>query len=236
MFRKILLLLILFAGAITANETDDFNYEGGLNCNNKPLFVSLGANCEMALRLRDCGLRDAAFPFDWLVSRSVDSFVELLDHDFESFLDEKCYVQLDIDSRWVKNTVYDIVFIHDWPFTDTTTSDPLRFAQQIEAIQIKYERRINRFRKIKQYQGKVFFFRTFWFEEGDYVTHQNALDIKGALDRYFPELDFTLVIVNFTDSNAPDIDGIDEVIEFKIRREHNLHDWQVMCSQLLNNL
>jgi len=45
-----------------------------------------------------------------------------------------------------------------------------------------------------------------------------AEELKNALRRYFPLLNFTLVIATFIQTNAPDIRGVDGVIEFKIDR------------------
>jgi len=125
--------------------------------------------------------------------------------------------------------------VHDWPFPGEEISDSTKYTKQLEAIKIKYSRRIDRFRKLKQYLGKVFFFRSFWFQEGNHLNSRQAQNLKDVLDRYFPYLNFTLVIINYTDSNSPVINGINGVVEFKIRREYNLHDWQVMCHTLLNS-
>ncbi len=84
MFRKFFVLLIFQMRTLFA-DSPDFDFEGELICHEKHLFVSLGPICEMALRLRDCGLRHAAFPFDWLVLKNVDRFIELLDNDFQFF-------------------------------------------------------------------------------------------------------------------------------------------------------
>lgn len=34
----------------------------------EPVYISIGSDCAVADYLRDCGRRDAAFPFDWMVS------------------------------------------------------------------------------------------------------------------------------------------------------------------------
>lgn len=234
MFQIIVALLSIFLGTgnLFAN-TIDFNTDGA-STTTRPLFVSLGSFCEVALRLRECGLREAAFPYDWLITKNHALLITMLDNDFQFFTDEEYFSQYAEHPIWVKNSYYEIYFIHDWPFPDTWT-DPARYAQQLQEIKTKYERRITRFRNLRQFPNKVFFFRTSWFEETPYVTGQQAQELKVALDRYFPDLEFTLVIVNFTDSCPPTIDWINGVVDFKIRREFIFQDFQAMFRALGGN-
>jgi hypothetical protein len=225
------ILLFVFAmGSLFATDVD-FNDEGNFNLKKETLYISLGANCEMALRLRDCGLRHAAFPFDWTITKRHNLFLNLFIDDFRFFTSTEYFDTVIEVPCCAKNIYYELYFIHDWPFPDQW-SDSFRFTEQVLGIQAKYDRRINRFRELKNYTGKIFFFRTFWFEEGNFVNAQQAQELRNVLDLYFPNVDFTLVIVNYTDSNSPIIQGIKGVLEFKIRREHNNQDFQTMINIL----
>jgi hypothetical protein len=210
----------LFIGHLFSTSVD-FNEEGFLDFEEKPLFVSLGSHCEIADTLRKEGLRKAAFPFDWLDCRDQDSLIRILDTDFEGFTDRANFIPL--PDCPVPNTVYNarykIRFHHDWPFSDNF-SDPERLEQQLQFIKTKYERRIDRFRQLRFYPGKVLFVRAFFWEIGEDVgpNYNQAVELKKALDRYFPSLNFLLIVINYTDANAPKISGIEGVHEFKIYR------------------
>src|ERR1700722_11660402 len=81
-------LIVLSLIIAPLQATVDFNFEGEVIDEQKPLFVSLGSWCEIALSLRDCQLRHAAFPFDWLVTGDHAGFLNVFDTDFQYFTDE----------------------------------------------------------------------------------------------------------------------------------------------------
>lgn len=173
----------------------------------KNLFVSLGSSCPVALGLRRNGLRVAAFPFDWLYFRSHEGFLKVLKEDFLFFTEKEHF-------NGILNSYYDILFMHD----------SISFDPESE-MQSKYNRRINRFRQLKQYPGKVFFIKTFWTEQASASEfHENterAKTLKIALDQYFPLLNFTLIIASFPDLNIPKMEEIDGVIEYATDRNYD---------------
>jgi hypothetical protein len=59
-----------------------------------------------------------------------------------------------------------------------------------------------------------------------------AQELRLALDRFFPSLDFTLVIVNCTDKDASPISRIDGVLEFKMRKSREQEDWRTILKVL----
>ncbi len=199
----------------------DFNYEGSLCMEESPIFISLGSHCDIAFTLRKSGLRKAAFPFDWLVTADHDRFIKIFEEDFEFFIDEKSLNWVPEIHNSFKNSRYEVFFYHEAP-KEAKWKNEEEFKQHINAIKIKYDRRIYRLRKLKQYPGKVFFLRTFFWKEkckGDQNSRQ-AREIKRTLDLYFPDLNFTLVIINYTDDNVPNLEPIQDVIEFKINRSN----------------
>lgn len=40
--------------------------------------ISLGSFCSPALKIERLGLRDGSYPFDWVLSRSMNNVVELI--------------------------------------------------------------------------------------------------------------------------------------------------------------
>lgn len=186
----------------------------------KPLFVSLGAWCHTATALKQMGLRDAAYPFDWLASPSHDSLIELLNDDFQFFTDEEHFTQTtgyEHSFNTLKHTRYNLLFHHDTP-ARYEKDDLESYQNHLATIKARYQRRIQRFRELRNYTGKVFFIRNpTWKEGADGQRNADyAKELKEALDRYFPSLDFTLVIVNSTYESVSEIEGIEGVAHYKI--------------------
>ncbi|MFI5334863.1 MAG: DUF1796 family putative cysteine peptidase [Chlamydiales bacterium] len=131
----------------------------------EPLFVSLGSHCEVAIQLRDHGFRTHAYPFDWLISLNHERLIALLDEDFRFFLDGNCFACAPTPGV-VENICYEMEFRHDWPFSDHQTN-PSRTEKQLQCIQQKYARRVDRFREIRKHVGPVFFIRVAYdFQNG----------------------------------------------------------------------
>lgn len=223
-------LRILFAVGILFNSRLIADgWDPNLALDQKVTFVSLGSHCEIAMHLNENHLRKAAFPFDWLLTCNHDSFLSLLDNDFAHFLDSNYLIQHPAHQNVLENSYYEIEFRHDWPFLD---------------MDLKYDRRTNRFRELRNYQGKVFFIRAaydlqndpnlYWgIEDIEQITTEQALEIKKTLDRYFPNLNFTLVILNYLQSNAPPINPIDNVLEFKINKYKKHEDYTRLFNFLI---
>jgi Putative papain-like cysteine peptidase (DUF1796) len=238
-------LNFLFAAGILANchiVAEGWDPDRSLDPN--ITFVSLGSHCEIAVHLNANHLRKAAFPFDWLLTCNHDHFLLLLENDFSFFLDEQNLVQHPTSPYVLENTHYEIEFRHDWPFPDLWT-DSARFSQQLQEMKTKYDRRINRFRQLRNYQGKVFFIRVaydlqndpnlYWgVKDIEQITPKKAQALKDSLDCYFPNLNFTLVIVNYLEAHASPINGVDKVLELKISKHQKQRDYMNSFKSLIN--
>ncbi len=211
-----LIVLLTFGSYVLANE---------------PLFISIGCHCEAAVLLKENHLRKASYPFDWLITHNAGRIAELLDRDFEGFMDEiHCFHHPEYPDVF-ENAYYEIEWRHDYPKQART---PL--AIHLDEIRPKYERRIDRFRALKGYPGKVFFVRTaydaphcgpnIWMTEDNLrVSSADTRVLKEALTRFFPNLDFTLVVVNYREDMMTPIDRMEGVVEFKIRKSHRHEDY-----------
>ncbi|HSX04685.1 MAG TPA: DUF1796 family putative cysteine peptidase [Rhabdochlamydiaceae bacterium] len=169
----------------------------------EPLFVSLGSTCTTAHTHRECGIRKAAFPFDWIVSLNGEKLIEILEEDFLHFLDSNV---LRVLGQALLNDYYYLEFLNegDWAGADNN----------IKAFSEKCQRRINRFRQLANYQGKVFFVRTaypgslsdphrIWkVKENIEITYEYAAKLHQALKKCFPKLDFELIIINSYDGSG----------------------------------
>ena len=210
------------------------DWDPGLNLDQGVTLVSLGSSCEIAIQMQDHHLRKAAFPFDWLLTCNHDPSISLLENDFAFFLDDQYLIQHPVSPYVIENCYYKVEFRHDWPSPELRDSATC-YSQQLQEMRVKYARRINRFRDLAHYPGKVFFIRTaydpqndpnlYWGMEGiEQITAQEAQELKDVLERYFPSLDFTLIIVNYIENNVKSINCIDKVVEFKISK-HNKHSY-----------
>jgi hypothetical protein len=169
----------------------------------EPLFVSLGSWCEVAHALKACEIRNAAYPFDWITSIDSERFLEVLQDDFHHFFDEAFLVVGGRDPGYLLHTYYRLEFLHDGDFRDLTT---------MQKFKDKYQRRIERFRMLAEYPGKVFFVRTAYAGSTTdlYYLCADNLEISDGyawklyriLQERFPKLDFTLVIINNDENHA----------------------------------
>lgn len=191
----------------------------------EPLFVSLGSWCNVALNLRKNGMRKSAFPFDWVASVDCEKFLEIFTTDFEYFLDED---YLFVKDSHFFNSYYHLEFPHD-----QVLSDPV---EDLEIFKEKYTRRINRFKEIENYQGKVFFIRSSFGYSDDPGRFYRCAENVSISDEYawrlfhtlkdkFPRLDFVLIISDCSQpikklsnrlirlQSCPDLSIINELID-----------------------
>ena len=99
--------------------------------------ISLGYFCSVARELEKSGLRDASFPFDWLIS-DFKGVIQCVENGFQDFLDIKYLSQNKNDRSHYKNLKYQFYFFHDFD-----GFKPLE--DQLPEVQAKYKRREDRF-------------------------------------------------------------------------------------------
>lgn len=175
------------------------------NCNlpdSEILFVSLGSVCETTHILRFCELRQAAFPFDWIVSMDGEALINILQQDFQHFLDDQYFMAY---GPACLHTYYHLEFLHDGDFTSN-------FEHRLIPLKNKYKRRIERFSSLKNFPGKVIFLRCsypfsltdghrfYHLESNLEISEEYATRLHAALKNYFPDLDFHLIILNLIGS------------------------------------
>lgn len=215
MMRYLFLFLILGCDLLCSPQDD-------------VLFVSLGSNCNPGIYLKYYGFRTASYPFDWLLTIDGDRFIELLDSDFQDFLDGK---YLGRHQGNLVHTYYHIEFRHDF--------------EEIEELRAKYQRRIARFKELDQYSGKVIFIREaysqatnpslYWpNQEGLEISEESALRLNRAMKKLFPHLDYTLVILNSNDRDVDEINQIDDLILLNFSKFFDQKRYSEIFELLLN--
>ena len=106
--------------------------------------ISLGFFCSTASEIERIGLRNASYPFDWVISE-FDLVLNLIENNFSDFLEEDLLIK-DKNSKplektyVVKNVKNNIRFFHDFFIGET-------ISKQISVVKEKYNRRIKRFYK-----------------------------------------------------------------------------------------
>jgi hypothetical protein len=168
--------------------------------------VGLGETCTVAAALQKFELRNAAYPFDWVISPH-QSLCNVLHNDFQDFLDIR-YLSVRDDNKGVVNK-YGLAFMHDFPTMGyvgevETQENPLgegqlrfdwiKFAPEVGR---KYDRRIQRFRDLCNSDKKVYFIR-----HGGITSIDQACSLRDLLRASYPKLDFTLIIVGHNSSFA----------------------------------
>jgi hypothetical protein len=160
--------------------------------------IGLGEVCSTAAALQAFNLRQATYPFDWIISRSP-SLLATLQQDFCFFLAEP-YLYLRGDNHGVINRD-GLEFVHDFPTINYVGANPAKedlivetvlradWKQYLADIQKKYARRIERFRERCTSNKKIYFIRHFG------TSHRDAIEIRNSIKKMYPNLDFTLVIV-----------------------------------------
>lgn len=224
------LLYVLNLFSHTSHVYDDFItrfyatklYEDReLETADKPIVVSLGANCIPAYQSLIYGLRSASYPFDWVVS-DIESIIINLEENFLHFLDIK---YCSPNACWITNNYNKILFLHEYhEFNDECD---MKFFPLIHA---KYERRIERFRQLKN-QKKVYFFR-YATAPAPWTTtpedKDSAIRLRDALNVFFEyQLPFVLVMLGSDSMYSSDwaIEGI--------KNYYVSEEWNQVASDLM---
>lgn len=188
------------------------------------LAVSLGYNCITAAQLSNEKIRNIAFPFDWCETAAY-GLIRCINNDFKDFLSIE-NLKPDQGSR-VIDDLYDIKIVHDFPFqrienfTFNTMQQFYTFDSFIDLVTSQYDetyaklmRRVERFRNLSMFKGKIYFVRS------SQITKSQSLELLEALNSRFKDNDFTLVVINHTDEFKTPW-NIPKIQNFFIDYDHN---------------
>jgi len=124
------------------------------------IFIPLGDTCQPAHALRETGLRQKAYPFDWITG-STESLIKCLNSDFENFHRNLVFnsPHPELGTNTVLTDTLGFSFHHDYPTFENKTifpNDDEQFIRESPIIDnwldlypvvyAKYQRRIERFR------------------------------------------------------------------------------------------
>ena len=153
--------------------------------------ISLGFFCGPAQEIKSIGLRNASYPFDWIIS-NFESVLLLLKNNFIDFLEEK-YLIIDRTEKElketyiVKNIKYDIKFFHDFKKVYT-------IHEQLTEIKEKYNRRIQRL--YKTIKNPTLFIRYIKDEKELFYIKNNLKDIEEFIKSFNSNNDIIFICNN----------------------------------------
>ncbi len=167
-------------------ESDDFDKD---EFHKSKIVISLGYNCAAARHFQRHNLSEAFLPFDWCKS-PAESIIFAFYNDFKDFLSASTLAIIGSNEKFheVMNG-YNIEFVHDFKNQDQNIADKKVALYDYDHNREKYKRRINRLYKALESGKEVYFFRTV-------ITKQEALMLRNLISFKFPQLNYTLVVMN----------------------------------------
>lgn len=147
--------------------------------------------------MRTLGLRQEAYPFDWVISEFDPLYATFFD-DFHYFFDPH-YLQVTPNGSGVTD-YYGTIFYHDLPTTNYNyerDDGNLRdegilcenWRDYVANAYAKYQRRIARLQTVLSGTDKVYLLRYAG------INKKLAVKLRDLIHRRYPNLDFTLVVI-----------------------------------------
>lgn len=149
------------------------------------LIIPLGGSCSVAYQLQKLGLREKAYPFDWLRTPSLDIISKCIEEEFEDFAEftpikeVKSYPLLnqeDFDSNGSKTSFYATNKYGCQSYHDFDSRIP--FEDQIQEVKEKYHRRIDRFLRDFYLREEILFVR-----ECQSITQEEIDNFKALIPK-----------------------------------------------------
>jgi hypothetical protein len=179
------------------------------------------------MELKRLNRRRCSLPFDWLITPDVKKVIELIENNFQDFLNPEYLYQFKQNPSFYKNIKYDIEFYHDFSAVKS-------FKSQIHKITKKYNRRIARFYDV--IKEPTLFCRYVSGDDLSYIS-ENYEYILMTLRRFNSQNEIIFVINNDLlplQANFP-IYGVEKDRGDKVSRVF-LEKNQALKSFILNNV
>lgn len=155
--------------------------------------VSIGEDCACTGYLRRHKLQEASYPFDWLTFAPFENRIELINNDFQNFLNFEDLEFLpknpeknnDAKCDYYKNKVTKFYFYHDFD-----AGKPL--SETFDKVREKYKRRIERFyRRIYMSESVLFV----WLSRNKKISDDVLIKSYNTLKNKFKDkhIDFLIL-------------------------------------------
>lgn len=153
--------------------------------------IPLGSTCSVAYQLRRLGLRNFAFPFDWIRINNLSLVTDLMENNFVNFLDLQNYEFLEVSHKFEVNKkmisyIYQNQFCRFYHEFDRyiDNSNFMKFKD-------KYNRRIERLYQIIRVKKKILFIR----EEIGNLSLNKIKKFSKLINEINPDLVWKLKII-----------------------------------------
>lgn len=168
------------------------------------VYVSLGSTCSIAYNLRELNLRDNAYPFDWIRILNLNNVSNLLENNFDGFLDVNNYNFIKYSEDFMINDNYG-TYIYDNGYCKFyhEFDKPLEECD-IDSFIDKYKRRINRLYDLLNSDEEIIFIR----EELRSVNINKINNFIETIRNINENINFKLIIISNDDVDY----NIDNVI------------------------
>jgi len=173
--------------------------------------ISLGSLCQTAQQIRKNGLSDAAYPFDWIATRSLGSIAEIIERKFDGFL---CRDDLEITTK------YPYIINHRWQidmphtFADRQLSD-------FDDVSDNLQKRGRRLLRVLNGVDQVIFVRQ------DEKLEEGQIFVEFLRDLY-PTLNFRLILTQNGEAVRKEFDSeCLALFHLPLPKEYKLYkNWQ----------
>src|SRR5690242_4485052 len=129
-FHRVVLGIVFSSSLLYAVNTRDSNLGEHIEreISQEALFVSLGSTCITAHMHRECKIRKAAFPFDWIISLDGEKLIDILEEGFLHFLDPDV---LQVSGQALLNHYYHLEFLNEGDWEDANY-DIIAFSEKCQ--------------------------------------------------------------------------------------------------------
>jgi len=163
--------------------------------------MSLGHGCQASAHLKRRGLSRVSFPFDWIGDASihneenefkpmdqeeVSGYVKVIENDFNGLWNAED-LDVTIVEKWgdnpqkVVDRKYNIGSVHEFEVGHVFDN--------IERVQMMFERRIKRFNSVMNSNEPVLLIRTM-------MNERSSRLMSDMISKKYPNLDFTILVIN----------------------------------------
>ncbi len=156
--------------------------------------ISLGRACDTSFQIRRIFGQETSWPFDWLIT-PYSALCSLIENDFQNFLKED---SLRGANDRVHDTRLGIEFLHDF-------KDNLSFQEELQFVQEKYFRRIERFLNLMQKSAKILFVRNHQYLNQDILREVESRTLLELLHKSYPSIESHLLVVNPFGVDFPEV-------------------------------
>jgi len=156
------------------------------------VYISLGSTCSIVYNLKRLELRTKAYPFDWIRILNLNKITELINNNFDKFLDIDNFEFKEYSDKFMIDGEYgSYIYSNDYCNFYHEFNKPINECDVDEFIN-KYQRRINRFMDLLNSDEEIIFVR----EELRKVNINKINNFINSIQNVNPNINFKLVIIS----------------------------------------